>query len=117
MKYLRNLAVVSALAAMCSLSAFAGDVNKHTVDIPHAVRVGNAQLQPGTYQVEWQGTGPDVQVNFMQHGNTVATVAGTLKTNDAQAVQDSVVVNSTSNTLDEIDFHRVRQALLFQNGM
>jgi hypothetical protein len=117
MKYLRNLAVVSTLAAMCSLSAFARDTNKHSVEIQDAVQVGNTQLRAGTYQVQWQGSGPDVQVNFMQHGKTVATVPGTLKTNDAQVVQDSVVVNSSSKTLDEIDFHRDRATLLFQNGM
>jgi len=117
MKYLRTLVVVSALAAMCSLSAFARDKNERSVEFTDAVQVGNTQLRAGTYQVQWQGTGPDVQVNFIQHGKTVATAAGTLKTNVAQVVQDSVVVNSSSKTLDEIDFHRDKASLVFQNGM
>jgi hypothetical protein len=116
MKYLRSLAVVAALAAMCSLSAFARDTNRHSVEILDAVQVGNTQLRAGTYQVQWQGTGPDVQVNFIQHGKTVATAAGTLKTNDPQVVQDSVVVNSSRKTLDQIDFHHDRTTLRFQSG-
>ena len=113
----RKLAVVAVLAAMCSLSAFARDKNERSVEFANAVQVGNTQLRAGTYQVQWQGTGPDVQVNFIQHGKTVATAAGTLKTNDPQVVQDSVVVNSSSKTLDEIDFHRDKASLVFQSGM
>jgi hypothetical protein len=84
-----------------------------------AVQVGNTQLQPGNYKVEWQGTGPDVQVTFLQNGKAVATVPGTLKTNDAQVSQDAIVTDSaTANRkLNEIDFGRNKEALVFQTGM
>jgi hypothetical protein len=117
-KYLKNTALLSVLALVCSLSAFARDKNQHSVNISDAVQVGNTQLQPGNYKVEWQGTGPDVQVSFLQNGKTVATVPGTLKTNP-QVSQDAIVTDnaSASRKLDEIDFGRDKQALVFQAGM
>lgn len=119
MKFLKYLALLSTLAVLFSLSAFARDKNHHTVSFSDAVQVGGTQLQPGSYKVEWQGTGPDVQVTFLQHGKAVATVAGKLKTegvNQDQIVTDSA--NSSNKTLDEIDFGRDKEALVFQqNGM
>jgi len=53
-----------------------------------------------------------VQVNFVRDGKTVATVPGTLKTNDAQVTQDDIVTDTTSantKTLKEIDFSRTRK--------
>jgi hypothetical protein len=57
----------------------------------------------------------------MRDGKTVATVPGTLKTNDAQVTQDDIVTDTTSantKTLTEIDFGRSKEALIFeQSGM
>jgi hypothetical protein len=118
-KYLKNTALLSVLAVLCSLSAFARDKNQHSVNISDAVQIGATQLQPGNYKVEWQGTGPDVQVTFLQNGRTVATVPGTLKTNDAQVSQDAIVTDNASanKKLNEIDFAHDKQALIFQSGM
>jgi hypothetical protein len=103
-----------------SLSAFARDRNQHTIEISDAVQVGSTQLKPGTYRVEWQGTGPDVQVTFLRNGKTVATVPGTLKSNDNTVVRDDQILgnetNSANKTLDEIDFARDKQALVFQQS-
>jgi hypothetical protein len=118
MKFLRYPALLSTLAVLFSLNAFARDKNQHNVTISDAVQVGSTQLQPGNYKVEWQGTGPDVQVSFVQNGKTVATVAGTLKTNDAEVTQDEIVTDSanSSKTLNEIDFGRDKEALVFQQS-
>jgi hypothetical protein len=106
---------------LSSVFALAGDKNQRSVQIPNSVQVGSAQLQPGNYKVEWQGTGPEIQVNFVRDGKTVATVPGTLKMNDAQVTQDEIVTDTTSanvQTLTEIDFRRAKEALVFeQSGM
>jgi hypothetical protein len=89
------------------------------VKFSDAVQVGGAQLQPGSYKVEWQGTGPDVQVTFLQNGKAVATAAGTLKENDGQVRQDAIVTddaNGANKALHEIDFGRDKQALVFQQS-
>jgi len=116
MKHLRYLTLLSILAVLSPLSVFARDKNQHSVDISATVQVEGAQLKPGNYKVEWQGTGPDIQVTFLQNGKTVATVPATLKTNDAQVTQDQIVTDSANNTLSEIDFRRDKEALVFQQS-
>jgi hypothetical protein len=116
MKTLRYLTFLSILAVLSPLGAFARDNNQHSVDIPSTVQVGGTQLEPGTYKVEWQGTGPDTQVTFLRHGKTVATAPATLKTNDSQVTQDDIVTDSTNKTLREIDFSHDKQSLVFQSS-
>jgi hypothetical protein len=101
-------------------SAYAARNNAHSVDISDAVQIGGTNLKPGNYKVEWQGTGPAVQVSFQQNGKTVVTVPGTLKTNDDQVIQDAIVTEATgagASTLKEIDFHHLKQALVFDQNL
>jgi hypothetical protein len=116
MKYLKYLTLFSILAVLSPLGLFARDNNQHSVDIPATVQVGGTQLRPGNYKVNWQGVGPDIQVTFLRNGKTVATVPATLKTNDSQVTQDEIVTDSATRTLTEIDFHRDKEALLFQQS-
>jgi hypothetical protein len=79
------------------------------------VQIGGTKLKPGNYTVEWQGTGPAVQVSFQQHGKTVVTASGTLKTNDDQVRQDAIVTEATgagTSNLKEIDFGHEKEALV-----
>ena len=121
MKQIKYAALLSMLALLSSVSALARDKNQHSVEIPDSVQVGDTQLTPGNYRVEWQGTGPQIQVNFVRDGRTVATVPGTLKTNDAKVTQDDIVTDTTganTKTLEKIDFGRNKESLVFeQSGM
>jgi len=121
MKQVKYLALLSMLALLSSVSALARDKNQHSVQIRDSVQVGGTQLEAGDYKVEWQGTGPQIQVNFVRDGKTVATVPGTLKTNDAKVTQDDIVTDTTSantKTLKEIDFSHNKESLVFeQSGM
>ena len=121
MKQIKYTVLLSVIALLSSVSALARDKNQHSVEIPDSVQVGSTQLEPGHYKVEWQGTGPEIQVNFVRDGRTVATAPGTLKTNDAHVIQDDVVTDTTSantKTLKEIDFSRNKESLVFeQSGM
>ncbi len=116
MKYVRYVALLSVLAVLSPLGAFARDKNQRSVDIPDAVQVGGTQLEPGHYKLQIQGSGPDVQVTFLQNGKTVATVPGKLKTNDNEVTQDSIVTDSAKKTLDEIQFRRDKESLVFQQS-
>jgi hypothetical protein len=118
MQQLKYAALLSTLALLSPLGALARDRNQHSVVIPDSVQVGSAQLQPGDYKVEWQGTGPEVQVNFVQNGKVVATVPATLNAKDNRVVQDAIVTDTTSSTLKEIDFGRDKESVIFgQSGM
>jgi hypothetical protein len=114
-KYLQYLTVLSTLALLFPLGALARN-NAHSVQIFDVVQIGSTQLRPGNYKVEWQGTGPAVQVSFQQNGKTVVTVPATLKTNDDQVTQDSIKIEATTadtTELKEIDFGRQKEALVF----
>ena len=118
MQQLKYAALLSTLALLSPVGALARDKNQHSVQIPDSLQVGSVQLEPGNYKVEWQGTGPEVQVNFVRNGKTVATVAGTLNANDNRVVQDAIVTDTSSSTLKEIDFGRDKESVIFgQSGM
>src|SRR5260370_9757021 len=117
-KYLQYLAVLSTLVLVLPVGAWARD-KAHSVEIPYAVQVGGTRITAGSYKVAWQGTGPAVEVSFSQYGKTVATVPGTLKTNDDQVTQDAIVTEATSlstTTLKEIDFGRQKEAVVFDQN-
>jgi len=100
-------------------SAHAARNNTHSVEIYDVMQIGGTTLKPGNYKVEWQGTGPAVQVSFQQNGKTVVTSRGTLKTNDDQVTQDAVVTEATGggmSTLKEIDFGHQKEALVFDQN-
>jgi hypothetical protein len=54
-------------------------------------------LKPGSHKVEWQGSGPVVQVSFEQNGKTLVTVPATLKTAKNQATQDVVTIDNAKH--------------------
>jgi hypothetical protein len=121
MKTAKYLALLSTLALLTPLCAFARDKNLRSVDIPDAVQIGTTQLSAGEYKVKWDGTGPQVQVSFLRDGKLIANVPGTLKTDDNQVTQDDVIIepaNGATKSLKEIDFGHQREALVFgQSGM
>jgi methionine-rich copper-binding protein CopC len=116
----KNLAILSIGLLLSPLSVLARDKNQHSVNIFSLVQVGDKQLRPGNYKVEWQGTGPKVEVSFVREGKTVATVPAMLKLNDSQATQDDVITKTISvneQALEELDFAHQKEALLFgQSG-
>src|SRR5216683_892221 len=117
-KYLQYLAVLSTLALLFPVGALARN-NAHSIQIVDVVQIGTTQLKPGDYKVEWQGTGPAVQVSFRQNGKTVATLPATLKANDDQVTQDAIMTEATSadrSELKEIDFGRQKEALVFDQN-
>lgn len=118
MNNLKYFACLMALAVVLPFSAAARDKDQQKVDIVHQVQVGNAQLNPGTYKVEWQNAGPHVNVSFLQGKKVIATVPGTLKTESSQVIQNEVVTQKVANKtmLREIEFSHNKEALIFNQG-
>jgi hypothetical protein len=114
--------LIAVLTLTCLLglggSARARD-NAHSLEIYDVVQIGSTTLKPGNYKVEWQGSGPAVQVSFQQNRKTVVTMPATLKTNEDQVTQDAIVTERTSagaSTLREIDFGHQKEALVFDQN-
>ena len=59
-------------------SAFAGE--KANVKVYDDVKLNGKTLAAGKYEVEWDGTGSQVQVNFRQGKETIVTVPATITT-------------------------------------
>ncbi len=72
-----SLAILSA-AFLFSTSAFAQSENKGKLSVPETITVEGKQLPPGDYKVEWDGTGPNVEVKILKGKETVATAPARL---------------------------------------
>ena len=59
---------------LLAASTIAGNSNKGTLKVDETITVGGKQLPAGTYQVEWTGSGPSVEVSISGGRGTVAKV-------------------------------------------
>jgi hypothetical protein len=62
--------LVMGLALLLASSAFA--VTKASVQLQTAITISGTTLKPGDYKLQWDGTGPDVEVSFIQGKTVVA---------------------------------------------
>lgn len=64
--------LVMGLALLLATGAFAG--TKASLQLHNPTTVNGIKLKPGDYKLEWDGTGPSVEVSFLQGKNVVAKV-------------------------------------------
>jgi hypothetical protein len=67
------LGTLSGAALLLASTVLAADLNKGTLNVSEKVNVEGKTIDPGTYKVEWNGTGPTVQVTILHGKQTVAT--------------------------------------------
>jgi len=65
-------------------AAFAGE--KASVKLYEDVKVNGKTIAPGKYEVEWTGTGDQVQLNIRQGKETIATVPAKLTATKSASV-------------------------------
>jgi len=65
---------------LLAASAFAAGTGKGTLHLYDSVDVQGKQLPPGDYKVEWNGEGPNVELNITEGKKTVASVPAQLVT-------------------------------------
>jgi hypothetical protein len=94
-------ALVILAAVLFATSAFAANI---TVSQP--VNLNGKQLAPGQYKVLYTGSGSDVQVNFIQGKNTVATAPARIEERDRKSNYDALVTDDAGSSRE------VRQILL-----
>ena len=77
--------------------AFAGPKNSANVNLDEPVTVAGTQLAPGEYKLTWEGSGPDITVNFAEGKKTVATAHGKLVSNptDQEAIETFTTADNT----------------------
>ena len=88
MKMSRVSILLFGAAFLFSSAAFAGETNKGTLRLADKVVVDGKPLDPGNYRVEWDGSGPTVQVKLLQGKQAVATLPAHLTEQDNPNSQD-----------------------------
>jgi len=56
---------------------------KGTLNLTEKLTVQGTELKPGRYNIEWDGAGPNVQLNISRGKDTVVTVPATLVPREA----------------------------------
>lgn len=110
MKVTKSL--VLGLAVLLATSAFAA--NKGSLQVQEPISVNGQQLKPGDYKVQWDGSGPNVEVSIMQGKKVVTKVpAHVVDLSSASNADAAVVKNNAdgSKSLSEVRFSGKKYAL------
>ncbi|HXX15989.1 MAG TPA: hypothetical protein VEJ47_13895 [Candidatus Eremiobacteraceae bacterium] len=87
MKTSRIFVALLGAALLLSASAFARAANKGSVKLQQKLTVEGKTLDPGNYKVEWEGTGPTVQVKLFRNNENVATFPAQLSQENSPSGQ------------------------------
>lgn len=94
----RDLAVQSlvlGLALLLASSAFAA--SKGSLQLSASVLLNGTTLKPGDYKVQWEGSGPDVEVSILQGKNVVAKTPARLVELQAASSNDAAIIHRNDN--------------------
>jgi hypothetical protein len=80
------------LVLLLASAAFAA--GKGNLQLSHPVTANGVQLQAGDYTVAWEGTGPDVEVSFMQGKKVVAKAPARIVDMDKPANRSAALVDT-----------------------
>ena len=105
------LAVLTLALMMAPLSLFAASGNSKKFTTDDTFTVGGTQLPPGTYRVEWDGTGT-VNATIQQGKKVVATVPATVTQEKSR--RDGAAVQTEGKVLQGVQWKDV--AIQFNQG-
>ncbi len=71
---------MTVVAGMLLFAAGAFAQEKGSLALTENITVQGKVLTPGSYKLEWEGKGPNVQLNIIRDNATVATVPATIVT-------------------------------------
>jgi len=104
--------LVLGLALMLASSAFA--LSKGSLQLSNAVMLNGTTLKPGEYKVQWEGSGPNVEVSILQGKNVVATTTAHVVDLQSPSSSDAAVTlknDSGPNSLSGLRFQGKKFAL------
>jgi hypothetical protein len=87
--------LVLALALFIASSAFAAA--KATIQLHNVTTVNGTQLKPGEYKLQWDGSGPSVEVSILQGKNVVTKVQAKLVDLDYKPANDAAVTKKNDD--------------------
>jgi hypothetical protein len=104
--------LVLGLALLLASSAFAA--TKATLQLNNAVTVNGATLKAGEYKLQWEGSGPNVELSILQGKNVVAKTPAHVVELQTAAANDAAVTrknDSGPNTLAAVRFQGKKLSL------
>jgi hypothetical protein len=108
----KSLVLVLGLGLLLASSAFAG--TKTSLELSNPVTVNGTTLKPGDYKVQWEGTGPNVELSIIQGKNVIVKAPAHVVELQTPAAQDAAVTlksDSGPNTLAGLRFQGKKFAL------
>lgn len=112
-----TIAILFAGALLLCATAFAAKTNKKTMHLYEKAKLEGKVLPPGDYQVEWSGTGPNVELNIVQGRDTLATVPAQVVAENTSNEHDGYVLEPAKtggNSIEEIFFSGAKYELKIQ---
>ena len=109
--------LVMGLVLLLAGSAFAA--SKATLTLNHETTVNGTKLKAGDYKLQWDGSGPDVEVSIVQGKNVVAKVPAKVVDLNSNAANDAAVIKNNSDgssTLAGVRFAGKKYALELGEG-
>ena len=87
------------ITILLASTAFAA--TKASLTLEHPATINGTTLKPGDYKLEWEGTGPNVEVTVLHGKNIVAKVPARLVDMTYPSQNNAVVFNNSngSNTV------------------
>ena len=104
--------LVMGLVLLLAGSAFAA--SKASLTLNHETTVNGTKLKAGDYKLQWDGSGPDVEVSIVQGKNVLAKVPAKLVDLNSNAANDAAVIKNNSDgtsTLAGVRFAGKKYAL------
>ena len=83
-------ALVLACGVLLATSAFAA--NKGSVQLMHPTQVAGKQLAPGSYKIQWEGSGEQVQLSIMQGNKEVASTTARVVQIQPRSPNDNALI-------------------------
>ena len=109
--------VVMGLALLLASSAFAG--TKASLQLSNPVMLNGTTIKPGDYKLEWEGTGPNVELSILHGKTVVAKVPARVVELPTPAANDAAVTTkngSGPNSLAGLRFQGKKFALDLSEG-
>lgn len=104
--------LVLGLALMLASSAFA--LSKGSMQLSNPVTLNGTTLKAGEYKVQWEGSGPNVEVSILQGKNVVATATAHVVNLQSPSDNDAALTHrndSGPNSLSGLRFQGKKFAL------
>jgi len=87
--------LVMGLALLLASNAFAA--TKAQLQLQSAATINGTTLNPGEYKLQWDGTGPNVEVSIMKGKNVLAKVPAKLVDLNSPARNDAAVIKNNGD--------------------